>query len=37
MLTQITLEKELNAAIEKIEALKNVTGKVNRIRMETLG
>jgi homoserine dehydrogenase len=37
MLTQITLEKELNAAIAKIEALKTVTGKVNRIRLETLG
>jgi homoserine dehydrogenase len=37
LLTQITLEKEMNAAITKIEALKTVTGKVNRIRMETLG
>lgn len=37
MLTQITLEKELNDAIAKIEALKTVTGKVNRIRLETLG
>ncbi|MGZ8199789.1 MAG: homoserine dehydrogenase [Methylosarcina sp.] len=37
MLTQITLEKELNDAILKIEALKTVTGKVNRIRLETLG
>jgi homoserine dehydrogenase len=37
LLTQITLEKEMNAAIAKIEALKTVTGKVNRIRMETLG
>jgi len=36
MLTQITLEKEMNAAIAKIEALKTVTGKVNRIRLETL-
>jgi homoserine dehydrogenase len=27
----------MNAAITKIEALKTVTGKVNRIRMETLG
>ena len=37
LLTQITLEKEMNAAITEIEALKTVTGKVNRIRMETLG
>jgi homoserine dehydrogenase len=37
MLTQITLEQEMNAAIMKIEALPTVTGKVNRIRMETLG
>lgn len=37
MLTQITLEKEMNAAIAKIEALQTVTGKVNRIRLETLG
>ena len=37
LLTQITLEKEMNAAIAEIEALKTVTGKVNRIRLETLG
>ena len=36
LLTQITLEKEMNAAITEIEALKTVTGKVNRIRLETL-
>jgi homoserine dehydrogenase len=36
MLTQITLEEEMNAAIAEIEALKTVTGKVNRIRLETL-
>jgi homoserine dehydrogenase len=36
MLTQITLEKEMNAAIAEIEALQTVTGKVNRIRLETL-
>lgn len=36
MLTQITLEKEMNDAIAEIEALKNVSGKVNRIRLETL-
>ena len=37
LLTQVTLEKEMNAAITEIEALKTVTGKVNRIRLETLG
>lgn len=37
MLTQITLEKEMNAAIAEIEALPMVNGKVNRIRLETLG
>jgi homoserine dehydrogenase len=37
MLTQITPEKEMNAAIAEIEALKTVAGKVNRIRLETLG
>lgn len=37
MLTQITLEQEMNAAIADIEALQTVTGKINRIRMETLG
>ena len=36
LLTQITLEKEMNAAIIEIEALQTVTGKVNRIRLETL-
>jgi len=36
LLTQITLEKEMNAAIAEIEALQTVTGKVNRIRLETL-
>ena len=36
LLTEITLEKEMNAAIAKIEALKTVSGKVNRIRLETL-
>ena len=36
LLTQVTLEKEMNAAIAKIEALTTVTGKVNRIRLETL-
>ncbi len=37
LLTQITLEQEMNAAIAEIEALTTVTGKINRIRMETLG
>lgn len=37
MLTQITLEKEMSAAIAEIEALPTVTGKVNRIRLENLG
>lgn len=37
MLTQQTLEKELNAAIAGIEALPTVSGAVKRIRVETLG
>ncbi|CAG0968901.1 partial homoserine dehydrogenase, partial [Anaerolineae bacterium] len=37
MLTQVTQEKQMNAAIAKIEALATVSGKVNRIRLETLG
>ncbi len=37
MLTQITQEQRMNAAIAKIEALSTVSGKVNRIRLETLG
>ena len=37
MLTQTTLEKEMNAAIKKIEALSTITGAVCRIRLETLG
>jgi homoserine dehydrogenase len=37
MLTHMTLEKEMNEAIAEIEALQTVTGKVNRIRLETLG
>ena len=37
MLTQLTLEKEMNAAIAEIEALTTVSGRVNRIRLETLG
>ncbi|MEQ1529972.1 MAG: homoserine dehydrogenase [Methylococcales bacterium] len=37
LLTQITVEQEMNAAIAEIEALTTVSGKVNRIRLETLG
>lgn len=37
MLTQQTQEKEMNAAIAEIEALATVSGKVARIRLETLG
>ncbi len=37
MLTQQTLEKEMNAAIAEIEALNTVSGQVARIRLETLG
>ena len=37
MLTQLTSEKEMNAAIAEIEALATVTGQVARIRLETLG
>jgi homoserine dehydrogenase len=36
-LTQLTLEKEMNAAIAAIEALSTIEGSVNRIRLETLG
>jgi len=37
LLTQITLEQEMDAALTAIEALPTVTGKINRIRLETLG
>jgi homoserine dehydrogenase len=37
LLTQVTLEKEMNDAIAKIESLPTVTGQVCRIRLETLG
>ena len=37
MLTQVTQEQRMNAAIAKIEALTTVSGKINRIRLETLG
>ncbi|MGR9051333.1 MAG: homoserine dehydrogenase [Gammaproteobacteria bacterium] len=35
--TQTTLEKEMNSAIAEIEQLTTVTGKICRIRLETLG
>jgi homoserine dehydrogenase len=37
MLSHLTREKRINAAIAKIEALKVITGKVTRIRLEELG
>jgi len=37
MLTHQTREKRINTAIAKIEALKVITGKVVRIRLEELG
>ena len=37
LLTQITLEQEMNAAIAEMEALPTVSGQINRIRLETLG
>ncbi len=37
MLTHLTIEKNVNAAIGKIEKLSVVIGKVTRIRMEQLG
>ena len=37
MLTHQTREKRINTAISKIEALKVITGKVVRIRLEELG
>jgi homoserine dehydrogenase len=37
MLTHRTREKQINAAISKIEGLPVVTGKVTRIRLEELG
>ncbi|NWG86956.1 MAG: homoserine dehydrogenase [Hydrogenophilaceae bacterium] len=36
MLTHIALEKHVNAAIAKIEALDSIAGKVTRIRLEEL-
>ena len=37
MLTQTTLEKEMNAAQTEIEALSSIIGPISRIRLETLG
>jgi len=37
LLTHETLEKQMNAAIARIEGLASVQGKVTRIRLETLG
>jgi len=37
MLTHLTIEKNVNAAIARIEKLRVVVGKVTRIRMEHLG
>ena len=37
MLTQKTIEKEMDAAIAAIKNLASVTGQVTRIRLETLG
>jgi homoserine dehydrogenase len=37
MLTHLTVEKRVNAAIAKMEALPTVSGKVTRIRLEELG
>ena len=37
MLTHQTREKRINTAIAKIEALKVISGKVVRIRLEELG
>jgi len=36
MLTHLTLEKKIDAAIQRIEALPVVSGKITRIRMEAL-
>ncbi len=37
MLTHLAVEKNVNAAIAKIEKLRVVVGKITRIRMEQLG
>lgn len=36
ILTHVTVEKNINAAIAKIEGLSSIVGKVTRIRMESL-
>jgi homoserine dehydrogenase len=36
ILTHLTIEKNMNAAIAKIEGLDSVTGKVTRLRLENL-
>ncbi len=37
LLTHLTIEKRINAAIDRLEKLSVVVGKVTRIRMEALG
>ena len=37
ILTHVTVEKNVNQAIAKIEALSTISGKVTRLRLETLG
>ena len=37
MLTQTILEKQMDSAITKIRELDSVHGKINRIRVESLG
>ncbi|HEX9179097.1 MAG TPA: ACT domain-containing protein, partial [Burkholderiales bacterium] len=37
MLTHLTVEKNVNAAIAAIEALPTIAGKIVRIRLEELG
>jgi homoserine dehydrogenase len=37
MLTHLTIEKNINDAIKRIESLPVVSGKVTRIRLEELG
>ncbi|HVC48697.1 MAG TPA: homoserine dehydrogenase [Burkholderiales bacterium] len=36
MLTHVTLEQRINAAIKRIEGLQSISGKITRIRMESL-
>ena len=36
ILTHLTIEKNMNAAIAKVESLESVTGKVTRLRLENL-